>query len=208
MKIKARSKAAKLRAKRKKRGIKLEDKRRHQNELFSRVNKSLDKTALEARARLTGLSLKQARDPRSATNLGRLVLLNETEPGKGITSDQYDAVVKYLHVVNAYKQALLSPGAEWEKNIGLRSNDEYEEWYQRAIKRYDDVNKALAKGQRDNPYANFEIIIKYVILRGIAMSHYMADLRLLCDILHNHFNPQKNNVTRGKAYVWRSLSHM
>ncbi|WP_083868466.1 hypothetical protein [Bartonella queenslandensis] len=209
MKTKACSKAAKLRAKRKKRRIKLEDNRRQQGEQSSRAKGSSDKIALEARARLMGLSLEQARDPRSATNLGRLVLLNEKEPGKGITPDQYDAIVKYLHVVNEYKQALLSPGAEWEKGvILLNDNGGYEKWYQRAVQRYDDVNKALVEGQRDNPHANFEIIIKHVILRDIAMSHYMVDLRLLCDILYRHFNPQKINATGEKAYIWRSLSHM
>ncbi|WP_019223367.1 hypothetical protein [Bartonella rattaustraliani] len=199
------TKAAKLRAKRKTRRNKLESNRREPSEQLSRANKSLDKTALETRARLMGLSLEQARDPRSATNLGRLVLLNEKEPGKGITPDQYDAAQKYLHVVNEYKQALLSPGAEWEKGVVLlNDNGEYEKWYQRALQRYDDVNKALIEGQRDNPHANFEIIIKYVILRDIAMSHYMVDLRLLCDILYRHFNPQEINITKEKAYIWRS----
>ncbi|AGF74124.1 hypothetical protein BAnh1_02370 [Bartonella australis AUST/NH1] len=191
---KARSKARKLRTKRRRGRPKLKGISRQPNGQPSRAKNPPDNTSLEVRARLTGLSLEQARDPRSATNLGRLVLLNEREPGKGITADQYDAVVKYLDVVNAYKKAICSPGAVWGEDITVPSGDnvEYAEWCKRAIKRYDDANKAIAKGQRDNPNAHFAIIIKHVILRDIAMSHYMASLRLLCDILHAHFYPKKS----------------
>ncbi|AGF74842.1 hypothetical protein BAnh1_09700 [Bartonella australis AUST/NH1] len=199
---KARSKAGKLRTKRRRGRPKFEGIRRQPNGKPSRAKNPPDNTSLEVRARLTGLSLEEARDPRSATNLGRLVLLNEREPGRGITADQYDAVVKYLYVVNEYKQAICSPGAVWDKGVIVLggNDDEYTKWCKQAIKRYDEANKAIAKGQRDNPNAHFAIIIKHVILRDIAMSHYMASLRLLCDILHAHFNPGKKASFVEKSY--------
>ena len=176
----------------------------------SRAKIPPQKVALEARARLFGLTMKQAKDPRSATNLGRLAILHDACPDQGITDRQYNAVMQYLDVVNDYKKSLCSPGAQWGQPAIVASNDEddYTAWCERAKSRYEAVEKAIAEAQRENPEANFHIVLTHVIGRDIAMPRYIGDLRLLCNVLHRHFNPQQTEENRKRIYSWVSLAGM
>lgn len=208
VKIKAHSKAEKLRSKRGR--PRLKGIYRQPNGQPSRAKNPPQKVALETRARLFNLNLDQAKDPRSATNLGRLAILHDRCPDQGITEQQYNAVLQYLDVRNDYKKAICSPGAHWDKPQIITSNDEkeYSEWCERAKERYDNVEKAIAEAQRENPEANFDIVLKHVIFRDIAMPRYVGDLRLLCNALHRHFNPQQTEENRKRIYSWVSLAGM
>lgn len=210
VKLKTRSKAGKLRAKRGRGRPRLEGIYRQPNGQPSRAKNPPQKVALEARARLFGLTMKQAKDPRSATNLGRLAILHDACQDQGITDRQYNAVQQYLDVVNDYKKSLCSPGAQWGQPAIVASNDEddYTAWCERAKSRYEAVEKAIAEAQRENPDANFHIVLTHVIGRDIAMPRYIGDLRLLCNVLHRHFNPQQTEENRKRIYSWVPLAGM
>lgn len=204
IKLKARSKADKIRAKRSRGRPKLEDVYRQPNGQPSRAKNPPQKVALEARARLTGLNIDLAKDPRAATNLGRLAIVEEQSHGSGITNVQYDAIQSYLKVVNDQARALCSPRAVYDKALITQSDneDEYAQKCKRAIARYNAAQKAIAEGMRENPTTRLDIVLEHVIFRDIAMPRYLGDLRILCNILHHHFNPPT------KAGNKKHYSHM
>ena len=92
--------------------------------------------------------------------------------------------------------------------VASNDEDDYTAWCKRAKDRYEAVEKAIAEAQRENPEANFHVVLTHVIGRDIAMPRYIGDLRLLCNVLHRHFNPQQTEENRKRIYSWVSLAGM
>ncbi|EJF92660.1 hypothetical protein [Bartonella tamiae] len=186
IKKKARSKAEKLRLKRGR--PRLEGVEREPNGRKSRAKKpkeAADKLTIEMRAKHTGLTLQQAKDPRSVTYIGRLYMMGIQ--GSGISEDQYNAAIKYLEIDNNYKKALCSDGAYYDGYSPLLNDETQEEFCIKAKQQYRDTKKAIQEAQFDNKFDNLYAALQYVIIEDLELPHLVGTTRLLLNALARHF---------------------
>jgi len=153
---------------------------------LSRAKNPVQKLALEARARHTGLSLAQAGDPASENYLGVLSLLGAQE---GISREQYEAAQRFLTIRNDYRKSLLSPGAYYEQSSGRREEDmdEYHAWVCRVRQRYAQALKAVQEAQLDNGHENLYAALHYVVMEGRRLPHLLGATRMVLNALYRHF---------------------
>jgi len=168
---------------------KIRGKLRENNGRISRAKDSSQNLALLARARHSGLSLKQAEDPRAESYLGRLSLLGRTD---GVSRQQYEAAQQFLHLRNEYRKSLLSPGAYYEEN-GLRlvsdeDRADYAAWVGRVRRRYAAALRAVQEAQNDNGKENLYAALHYIVIEGLALPHLLGPARMVLNALHRHFN--------------------
>ncbi|QGA55882.1 hypothetical protein [Brucella sp. 2280] len=180
----ARTKAAKRQAKRgrpKKEGI-----IREPNGRRSRAKEPAAKVAVEARMKMFNLTKAQAMDQKAATNLGRLAMMGRVE---GLSQDQYEAALRYLDIRNDYQKSLLSPGAYFEENGSVDSNDPgaYEDWCKRVKSAFNSAQEAIQEAQNENRSENLWAGLQCIIINDEMMHHLLGSARLVCNALHRHF---------------------
>ncbi|MHC5307528.1 hypothetical protein [Bartonella sp. LJL80] len=188
IKTKARSKADKLRSKRSRGRPKLEGIEREPNGRRLRAKKpkeAIDKLAISMRAKHTGLSMQQAKDPRAATYIGRLFMMGVE--GGGISEDQYNAAVKYLEIDNNFKKAQQSPGAYYDQHSSAEDPMLYEEFCIIAKQKYQAAKKAIQEAQFDNRYDNLYAALQYVVIEDLELPYLVGATRLLLNALERHF---------------------
>ena len=188
IRLKARSKAGKLRLKRGRGRPRIEGIMREPNGRRSRAKKpreAIDRLAILMRAKHTGLSEKQAKDPRASTYIGRLFLAGP-ECG-GISEDQYNAALKFIEVDNNYKKALLSPAAYYDDFNSTPNPELYEAFCKRAKKQYLAAREAIQEAQFDNRIDNLYAALQYIVLEDLELPHLVGATRLVLNALNRHF---------------------
>lgn len=185
---KARTKAAKLKAKRGRpmiEGV--------AREPSGRVSRSgidhgpADVVALDARRRHLGLTVEQAKDQKAGTFIGYLNLIG---PRAGLSDDQYEAATNYLGLHNAYLRAIGAPGRVLDGETGISASevtDAYIDWVIDTKKVYSDCRKAIQEAQNEARHANLWAALDLIIVRDERMFHMIGDLRILCNCLARFF---------------------
>lgn len=164
----------------------------------SRANEPADKLALEARAKMLGLSVISAKDPLAASFIGRLHMQHlawekkaasdERRPVESLSTAEYEAAVRYLEIHNDHAKAVQSEGAIYDGEGGGSGDPEaHAVWCKAAIARYDAARKAIMEAQREARYDNLWAALDLCILRDQPMSHMIGSLRILCNALARHF---------------------
>ena len=185
---KARTKAAKLKAKRGR--PKMEDAAR---EPSGRVSRSgidhgpADVVALDARRRHLGLTCDQAKDQKAGSFIGYLSLLG---PIDGLSNQQYEAATNYLGLHNAYLRAIGAPGRVLDGETGIPASevtDAYIDWVIDTKEVYADCRKAIQAAQNENRRANLWAALDLCIIQDQAHHHMIGDLRVVCNALARFF---------------------
>ena len=188
IRLKAGSKAGRLRAKRGRGRPKIEGILREPNGRRSRAKRpreAVDRLAILMRAKHTGLSEKQARDPRAATYIGRLFMAGP-ECG-GLSEEQYNAGLRYLEIDNNYKKALQSPAAYYDGLSSVADPERYEEFCKRAKRQYKEARAAIQEAQFDNRFDNLYAALQYIVLEDLELPHLVGTTRLVLNALSRHF---------------------
>lgn len=185
---KARTKAAKLKAKRGR--PKMEDVAR---EPSGRVSRSgidhgpADIVALDARRRHLGLTVEQAKDQKAGSFIGYLNLIG---PSDGLSDDQYEAATNYLGLHNAYLRAIGAPGRVLDGETGIPASevtDAYIDWVIDTKEVYADCRKAIQESQNEARHANLWAALDYCIIQDQHIHRMIGDLRILCNCLARFF---------------------
>ncbi|WP_375619038.1 MULTISPECIES: hypothetical protein, partial [unclassified Bartonella] len=101
----------------------------------------IDKLAIEMRAKRFGLTIEDAKNPLSATYIGRLYLQGV------INQDQYDAAQKYFEVKNNYLCAKALPNAIYDEMPTTSDNGAREKWVQKATEHLLAVKDVVQEAQ-------------------------------------------------------------
>lgn len=185
---KARTKAAKLKAKRGR--PKMEGVAREPNGRVSRSgidHGPADVVALDARRRHLGLTKEQAKDQKAGSFIGYLNLIG---PDDGLSDRQYEAATNYLNLRQAYLRAIKAPGFLVDGETGIPASDvtdAYEEWVMDTKEVYADCRKAIQEAQNENRRANLWAALDLCIHQDQAMYHMVGDIRLLTNALGRFF---------------------
>jgi len=162
---------------------------REPNGRISRAKKPpepADKLALEARARQLGVSVRQARDPRLGSYIGRLVILG-AEHG-GLSEAQYGAALRFLEVRNNWLRAIGSTAAHYEERVASSEDDSQEEAVKRDKARYEAMMKALQEAQFDNRQENLGAALQYLVIDDLELPYMIGTLRVALNALSRHFS--------------------
>lgn len=185
---KARTKAAKLKAKRGR--PKMEGVAREPNGRVSRSGVDhgpADVVALDARRRHLGLTRDQAKDQKAGSFIGYLNLIG---PVDGISDDQHEAATSYLNLREAYLRAINAPGRVLDSDIGITISEvteAYEDWVADTKQAYENCRKAIQEAQNENRHANLWAALDLCIIQDQHMHYMIGDLRLLTNALGRFF---------------------
>lgn len=184
---KAKTSAARLKAKRGR--PKLEVAYREPNGRASRAKEPADKVALEARARMLGISVVQAKDQKAGTFIGYLRLLG---PRDGLSESQYQAAVHYMDLRGDYLRSLKAPNAyvdsEGMNGGGDAISDAYVNWCEDVRKAYDGAQKAIQTAQNSDRSENYWASLDLCVIRDQHHHHLISATRCVCNVLARYFN--------------------
>lgn len=195
MKVKARTKAAKINAKRGRRRI--EGVAREPNGRISRSKEPASKLALEARARMLQISIEEAKDQKAGTFLGRLHMAylkwekhekckinGKKQPEQSLSTAQYYALLSAKEAHNDYLIAIGAPGAEYEPHLGSGGEEESaEKWAVTAKKRWQSMQRAIYRAQEEERTRNLWAALDLCVFQEQYLPHMIADLRVLGNAL-------------------------
>lgn len=159
---------------------------------------AIDRLAIEMRAKHTGLSEMDAKDPRASTYIGRLFIAGINKGG--ISEDQYNAALKFIEVDNNYKKALLSPAAYYDELNGSANPDGNEAFCKRAKKQYLAARGAIQEAQFDNRIDNLYAALQYIVLEDREMPHLVGAVRLVLNALNKHFSNFNKSPRNGALH--------
>ena len=203
------SKAEKIR---RKRGRPRKEGLREPNGRPSRAENPPHKLAVEARAKMLGISVIEAVDPDGATYIGTLHIAYkrwdrawkewrktgkgkqppENPPAESVTTRQYDAGLRYLELRNDFLKSTGAPGAEYDPPPAWSARTVVPEEDQKArakrIKnRYDGAREAIQKHQDSNSSENLWAALDLVLINDHRLPHMVGATRHLCNALADHF---------------------
>jgi hypothetical protein len=148
-----------------------------------------DRTALEARARVHNLTLEQAKNPMSATAIGRLAL------HKVIDQVQHDALHRMVLLHGQYQQAISAPNLPRQPKEGFTASTDqsYVEWCKTTIAAYVTAAKEIHRS------GNFLIwdAFSRIALSDMDVPHLSDEIASCADILKAHFGMESGNGGRG-----------
>lgn len=147
-----------------------------------------DKVAREARMRIFGVDAEVASTPQAATFVGRLSLMGQQ--GGGISSDQYEALIRFSMDRESYMKAIMAPDSL--VNVGEGGPSSYDEEADaesrnRAKRRYTSARDAIQAAQNENRMANLWAAVEHILIKDMNFSHMIGDLRLVGNALHRHY---------------------
>jgi hypothetical protein len=159
------------------------------------------KLALEARARMMGVSMEAAEDPQTAEWIGKLhrryqdwrrgAASSECQPSMSISSTQYDAIKSYRLLRNDYLKAIQAPGAVYDGGgRGLGDEDAANTWARYMTSKYDAARKAIQEAQNGSCF-NLWAALDHCVIQEQQMPHMIGDLRVLANALATHFNGKR-----------------
>ena len=154
-----------------------------------------DRVALEARARINNLTLDEAKNPMSATAIGRLTIR------RVLDQVQHDALYRMVLLCGEYQQAMLSPNLPRQPKEGFTASDQasYEAWclsvrsaYRSAIKAIHDKEKATGNRQIWDAFSR-------IALSEMEVPHLVPELVICADALKKHFGMESGQISRKAA---------
>lgn len=154
---------------------------------ISRAKEPADMVALKARAKHMGITMEQARDEKAADFIGVLVIMGRES---GLTKGQFGAIDQYRHLRRQSKLALKSPDsmASGGRSGGNgETTEEYVEWAQTAVERYEAARKAILEEQWAQRTENLLGALDICIHRGERQDHMIGSVRLIANALMRHF---------------------
>uniref|UniRef100_UPI0035D0BB6D hypothetical protein n=1 Tax=Bartonella sp. MM55XZML TaxID=3243552 RepID=UPI0035D0BB6D len=141
----------------------------------------IDKLAIEMRAKRFGLTIEDAKNPLSATYIGRLYLQGV------INQDQYDAAQKYLEVKNNYLCAKALPNAIYDEMPTTSDNGAREKWVQKATQHLLAVKDVVQEAQCLHRQYNLHAALQYLVIEDQSLPRLVLSLRIALNALHKHF---------------------
>lgn len=186
--------------KRKARGRPRKEGAREENGRLQRDTKreAADKVPLAVRARMSGITIAQAKDQKAGTFIGLLRIRAEqdTRDTIGITKDQYDALVRFGAIARDYRRAIGVPGAgQCEEggsgNGGPEISEGYVRWCSRARQRHAEAMDAVMEAQMGNRTDHLLGALQYCVVEDLRMWHLVGALRLAANALSAHFEGRK-----------------
>ncbi|WP_273754090.1 hypothetical protein [Bartonella sp. MM73XJBT.G] len=144
----------------------------------------IEKLAIEMRAKRFGLTIEEAKNPLSATYIGRLYLQGV------INQDQYDAAQKYLEVRNNYLCAKGLPNAIYDKMPSSSDEAAREKWVEFATKQFFNMQEVIKETQHLYRQYNFYVALQYLIIEDQTLSYLVPSLRIVLNALLKYFDPQ------------------
>lgn len=150
-----------------------------------------DKVAREARMKKfknQGVTAETASTPQAATFMGRLSLMGQQ--GGGISSDQYEALVRFSLDRESYMKSVMAPDSLVRTGEGGPSSIDEEsdtESRLRIKKRYGAARDAIQAAQNENRMANLWAAVEHIVIKDLDFSHMIGDLRLVGNALHRHY---------------------
>ncbi|WP_375679542.1 hypothetical protein [Bartonella sp. AP7XZML] len=145
----------------------------------------IDKLAIEMRAKRFGLTIEDAKNPLSATYIGRLYLQGV------INQDQYDAAQKYLEVKNNYLCAKALPNAIYDEMPTTSDNGAREKWVQKATEHLLAVKDVVQEAQCLHRQYNLHAALQYLVIEDQSLPHLVLSLRIALNALHKHFTQNR-----------------
>ena len=172
---------------------------REPNGRISRAKEPPSKLALEARARMTGLSIERAHDQQAGQWLGRLHMTYQTwhrqdrskdnpQPPMSISTGQYHALLSFQTMHNNYLKAVGAPGAIYDGGgQGLGDEDAAETWARFTKQKYEGARHVIQEAQNGCP-GNLWAALDHCVIQEQQMPHMIGDLRVLANALVVHFS--------------------
>lgn len=185
---------------------------REPNGRLSRANEPPHKLAIEARARMLGLTVLEATDPDCHTFIGALYMPFKTwerawqewlktkkgapppenPPADCITTKQYDAILKYLELRNQLLKSIQAEGAEYDNrpawsSAPLITDEEASERAKDIEKRYTAARESIQRHQDSNRQENLWAALDLCIIRGERLVHMVGAIRHVGNALSAFF---------------------
>ena len=155
------------------------------------VQEAADKSPLELRAKVFGLSQAEAKDQKAGSFIGRLRLArqrNERSP-EGISEDQYEAGLRYLELRNLFHKQIGAEQAIYERGtfsgVMATEEDRAARWATIRMKwlQATDAIQQSQNATRGNLFAALD----YCVIRDESHTHMIGDLRQALNALHGYF---------------------
>jgi len=155
-----------------------------------------DEEPLKLRAKVFGLTPKDAKDQKAGSFIGRLCIRHRNDKNDpiGLTDEQYEAGLRYLELRNLYHRQIGSEDAIYERSTFGTMTDSPEE----QAKRWQSIktrwNEAIASVQRrqNESAGNLFAALDYCVVRDQSFTSMVGDLRIALNGLAEFFS-------RGKA---------
>ncbi|EJF74779.1 hypothetical protein ME7_01417 [Bartonella birtlesii LL-WM9] len=143
---------------------------------------SVDKLAIEIRAKRFGLTLQEAKNPLSGTYIGRLCLQGV------LTQEQYDAAQQYLQIRNDYLCAKGLPSAVYDEMPSSADDKARDKWVEFATEQFSNMQEALKEAQCLYRQYNLYAALQYLVIEDQMLPHLVNSLRVALDALQKHFD--------------------
>ncbi|WP_375704476.1 hypothetical protein [Bartonella sp. AD328YNZD] len=145
----------------------------------------IDKLAIEMRAKRFGLTIEDAKNPLSATYIGRLYLQGV------INQDQYDAAQKYLEVRNNYLCAKALPNAIYDDFTPSLNEEAKKQWIEKTTHYYEAMKEVLKEAQRLYRQHNLYAALQYIVVEEQSLPYLVNSLCVVLNALHKHFTQNR-----------------
>jgi len=171
---------------------------REPNGRISRAREPIDKIALEARAKMLGITMLDAKNQLASTFIGRLHMQyqawekrgprDQRRPAECLDRREYAAATRFLELHNDRLKVVQAEGAQYDHRPGGNADIEaVEEWARQVNESYREARKAIQEAQNENRSENLWAALDYCILRDQPFSHLVGSLRILCNALARHW---------------------
>ncbi|WP_375607164.1 MULTISPECIES: hypothetical protein [unclassified Bartonella] len=145
----------------------------------------IDKLAIEMRAKRFGLTIEDAKNPLSATYIGRLYLQGV------INQDQYDAAQKYLEVRNNYLCAKALPNAIYDDFTPSLNEEAKKQWIEKTTHYYEAMKEVLKEAQCLYRQHNLYAALQYIVVEEQSLPYLVNSLCVVLNALHKHFTQNR-----------------
>ncbi|MBB4077086.1 hypothetical protein GGR08_001403 [Bartonella fuyuanensis] len=145
------------------------------------LGESVDKLAIEIRAKRFSLTLQEAKNPLSGTYIGRLCLQGV------ITQEQYDAAQQYLQIRNDYLCAKGLPSAVYNEIPSSSDDKARDKWVEFATEQFINMQEALKEAQCLYKQYNLYAALQYLVIEDKILPHLVNSLRVALNVLQKHF---------------------
>jgi len=176
-----------------KRGRPRKDGEREPNGRLSRSGReSIDRLALDTRARHMGIGKDQAKDQKAGSFIGYLNLIG---PRDGLSDAQYEGAQQYLKHRQRVARALLSPAAIYDPEAPAGEGidaEAYASWCKDVLDEDETLRQQIQAEQnysRDNLWAALGL----VVIEDKPMHAMIGATRVLCNVFARHFKTAVEN---------------
>ncbi|WP_375655497.1 hypothetical protein [Bartonella sp. AA83SXKL] len=145
----------------------------------------IDKLAIEMRAKRFGLTIEDAKNPLSATYIGRLYLQGV------INQDQYDAAQKYLEVRNNYLCAKALQNAIYNDFTPSLNEEAKKQWIEKTTHYYEAMKEVLKEAQCLYRQHNLYAALQYIVVEEQSLPYLVNSLCVVLNALHKHFTQNR-----------------